>query len=226
MLLYSCTERSQTDTRWRNEPGAQLHLLVDYVDYILPLHSVILQIPPDSSTAMMRTNFYLRLTLDLFERCIAYPLARSGSKSPRRDEEDQTLNSLLNCLIQFDEGWFAILTSRIWDAKKSTAVFANTPRAGRREDLDVTTRTVLHSAILSGIGAVDEWLCEHLDLERADIRERFGEIFWKTLEILEGVEEGTERFATAEARSGIPDVSEMEVDEDPDPGMFHGFDDL
>jgi hypothetical protein len=208
----------------RNEPGARLHFLVDYIDYILSLHSFILQLPPDPSTTAMRTNFYLKLTLDLFERCIAYPLAQSGGTSPRRNEEDQSLDSLLDCFIQFDEGWFAILTSRAWDTNQNTAVLTNTPRAGWRGDLDVTTRTVLHSTILSGMGAVDRWLCDHLDLERADIREKFGETFWKTLEILEGVEEGTEEFADSE--SGIPSVSEMEVDEEPDPGMFHGFDDL
>jgi len=210
----------------RNESGAQLRLLVDYISYITALHSFILQIPPNPSTSTMRTNFYLRLTLDLFERCITYPLARSGVAPPRRDEEDQSLDRLLNCFTQFDEGWFTILTSRSWDTKKNTAVLTDTPGTRGREDSDVTTRTVLHSAILNGMGAADEWLGDHLDLERAHIREKFGETFWKTLEILEGVEEGTEEFATADSEFGIPSVSEMEVDERSDPGMFHGFDDL
>lgn len=210
----------------RNEPGAKLRLLVDYTDYILPLHSFILQLPPNPSTTAMRTNFYLRLTLDLFERCITYPLAQSGGASHQRSEEDHSLSSLLGCLLQIDEGWFAILTSRAWDTKKNTAVLTSTARAGRRGDLDSTTRTVLHSAILSGMGAIDKWLRDHLDLERADVREKFGETFWKTLEILEGVEEGTEEFAEADSESEIPSVSEMEIDGEPDPGMFHGFDDL
>jgi len=162
----------------------------------------------------MRANFYLRLTLDLFERCITYPLSQPGDTSLQRKEEDQSLDSLLNCFIQFDEGWFAILTSRAWDNKGNSAVPANTPR-GRREFLDVTARTVLHSTILSGMGGVDEWLCDHLDLERAGVRERFRETFWKTLEILEGVEEGTEGFDQGDSESGIPSVSEMEDDEEP-----------
>jgi len=210
----------------RNEPEAQLGLLVDYISNITALHSFILQIHPNPSTSAMRTNFYLRLTLDLFERCITYPLAYSGVTPPRRDEEDQSLDRLLNCFTQFDEGWFTILTSRSWDTKKNTAVLTDTPGIGGRENFDVTTRTVLHSAILNGMGAVDEWLCDHLDLERAHIREKFGETFWKTLEILEGVEEGTEEFATADSEFGVPSVSEMEVDERSGPGMFRGFDDL
>lgn len=176
----------------------------------------------------MRSSFYLRLTLDLFERCITYPLFPPGDKSPSQEQDDKTIARFLDCLVQFDEGWLAILTSRTWDSKLHKPVPPEQPRpsATVAQALDSTTKTVLHSAILSGTGAIDDWLCEHPEVQ-ASTREKFSESFWKALEVLEGVEEGEEEFADSDLELGIPSISgEMDVDDDADPGMFHGFDDL
>lgn len=204
----------------RHEEGAQLNTIFDYLDYIAPIHTFILQIPPASESTSMRSSFCLRLTLELFEHATSYPLPVEEDL----ERHTEALGRLHRCLGQFDEGWFAILTSRAWDAKRNTslvppATLLSVPI------LDITTRTVLHSAILSGLGAVDDWLCDHLSEERYDIREKFSEVFGKTMVVLEGAEEGVEEFGDddIELEGGGRGI---EVDEELDIGMFHGFDDL
>lgn len=174
----------------------------------------------------MRSSFYLRLTIDLFDRSITYPAKQSGPQSPNGEQDNAILNRLLKCFIQFDEGWFAILTSRQWNPKENIAITNNTPGGAKSDTLDITTKTILHSTILSGMNAVDDWLFEQPDLERSEIREKFGEAFWKTLEVLEGDEEGTEEFTRLDSEIEASSVSGMDVDDDVDPGMFYGFDDL
>lgn len=210
----------------RHEVDAKLATMLDYLDFIYPMHTFILQIPPTSATSTMRSSFYLRLTIDLFDRSITYPVKESGPQSPNGEHENAILNRLLKCFLQFDEGWFAILTSRQWNPKENIAITNNTPGGVKSETLDITTKTILHSTILSGMNAVDDWLFEQPDLERSEIREKFGEAFWKTLEVLEGDEEGTEEFSRRDSEMETSSVGDMDVDDDMDPGMFHGFDDL
>lgn len=155
-----------------------------------------------------------------------FPVKTPNHQSPNKQHEEALLNRLLRTLIQFDEGWFAILTFCQWNVKEDIAIVNNTPGAHKTGILDVTTRTILHSTIMSGMGAIDDWLCDQLDLERSEIRERFGEAFWKTLEVLEGDEEGTEEFNRLDSDFASMSESGMDMDEDADPGMFHGFDDL
>ena len=91
--------------------------------------------------------------------------------------------------------------------------------------LSETEKTVLHSALINGKAAVDDWLEDDVHLEDRNLKEKFYESFWKTLEILEGDEDG-EVLRNA-LRLTHPEDITMEVgDMEMDPGMFHGFDDL
>ncbi|KAF8319373.1 hypothetical protein DL93DRAFT_2075010 [Clavulina sp. PMI_390] len=198
------------------------------------MHSFILQIPPHPSSTTMRSSFYLRLTLDVFDRAITYPVRPAGAHSSETLDPDELalLEDLLKFFIVMDEGWYAILTFRSWNSSEDTPIVDGTPSNSNSfmgsRSVDTTTRTVLHSAILSGTTEVDNWLYDDLGLQRAEIREKFGEAFWKTLEVLEGVEEGTEAFTPLPTVDEVelPNISGIDLDDDADPGMFHGFDDL
>jgi hypothetical protein len=90
-------------------------------------------------------------------------------------------------------------------------------------------RTILHSTLTSGEAIIDEWLLSQDASISADVRERFGECFWGTLELLEGAEEGVDMGPDLEIRQGV-DEAELEFEdkemEKVDLGMFHGFDEL
>ena len=208
----------------------------------MPIHSVILQIPPTSSSASLRSQFFLRLTIDIFDRCIAYHHSLGAARSPPKELHDEVLK-LLECFSLFDDGWVAIISSQYWDVDNKKPLGENSGDIVSRErelfdiagvqkssnngvKLSETEKTLLHSELINGKAGVDDWLEDDVHLKDGSLREKFYESFWKTLELLEGDEDrellGGEVHLTHPEEANTMEVDDMDVD----PGMFHGFDDL
>ncbi|KAF8343792.1 uncharacterized protein EI90DRAFT_4715 [Cantharellus anzutake] len=147
------------DAEWikRQKPGARLTTLSAYVDMIMPVHSVILQIPPTPSSTSIRFQFFLRLTIDIFDRSTMYHHSPDVARSPS-DEQHEELLKLVDCFCLFDEGWVAILSSQYWDIdkKKPLEYEPGTQKNNSRTGLSETEKSMLQSTLINGKAAVDD----------------------------------------------------------------------
>lgn len=162
----------------------------------------------------------------------------------QHDDAIHDLKHLLESFALFDEGWLAILLARRWDAQAGHGIVgtAQSLQSDEREEekeravragISETMKSIVRSTVVSGRATVDDWF-EHLAGERGivvggDIREGFAEMFWKTLDVLEGddEEDDWESVRDEDEDTHIHAEDGMDVDfSEGDPGMFHGFDDL
>lgn len=194
---------------------------------------MILQTPPSSNA--LRFSFFLRLTIELFEFVTTYPI--TSTPAHRGHPADRTIQSatdsaahspldeLLHVLALFDEGWLAILSLQAWDIHSSKGI--PTPYNPRPlAPISETDKTLLHSTLNNGGQELEEWVLSNERDIAVDIKEKVGEAFWRTMELLEGVEEGNEGLESIQHGVNGLELDREADDIDADPGIFHGFDDL
>jgi len=171
----------------RSEPSlSKLPTLSAYLDAMQHLLAFILQIPPIDPSTSLRTAFLLRLTNDVMTSVPGYP--------PEMDD----LQQLLDFLDDLDEAWLAVLSSQVWDPLSGAGVDLVVPvemvepdRPIRSTPVSQTERTRLHSLLVTGTEALEEWLSKldtalpgedyQLALERAGLMEEFDDLFAKSL---------------------------------------------
>lgn len=146
-------------------------------------------------------------------------------KTATLPKTNPVFDELLHTFALFDEGWLAILGLQAWDIHTNKGIPSPyNPRLAAL--ISETDKTLLHSTLINGEQTVEDWLLSNDSDIAADLREKFAESFWRTMELLEGAEEGVEGLESIQ--HGINELElHREVEEiEADPGLFHGFDDL
>lgn len=126
----------------------------------------------------------------------------------------------------FDEGWLAVLNLEAWDIHTQKGIPKQYNPIPGASLISETDRTLLHNTLVHGEQEIEDWVITNEPNTSVEVREKLSESFWRTLELLEGVEEGVEGLESI--RNGVNELAlDRETDDiEADPGLFHGFDDL
>ncbi|THH21458.1 hypothetical protein EW146_g101 [Bondarzewia mesenterica] len=175
----------------RSDPSSTLRTLSSYLQAAQPLLALILQIPPLDPSTSLRTTFLLRLTNDVMHAIPGYA------------PDAATLPQLLAWLDVLDKGWLAVLRAQAWDpvAHEGVDLDLDLPEDAdapprRSTPVNQTERARLHSLLVMGTGAMEEWL-EKLNtegddyeaLERLGLQQGFDQLFFRCLAEMGGLSE-------------------------------------
>ncbi|QRW15327.1 hypothetical protein RhiLY_14326 [Ceratobasidium sp. AG-Ba] len=178
----------------RNEPDAAYGTLSAYLTAASSLVNMILLIPPEESSASIRTSWLLRVTGDIFEDVPAYSLGSQPGPAlettPHEEGELQppqpvlteeglaTLDQVFQLFEKLDEGWCAVIRNERWDPALNHGIFAQASAPGDHASggpgvyFSVTDRTRLRSIIVSGKDEFDDWLAEQGGASHYEVSER------------------------------------------------------
>jgi hypothetical protein len=171
---------------YRHEPESKLPTLQAYLLEMRTLLSLTLQIPPVALSGMLRTSLLLRLTGTVLDDIVGY----------RPDVAD--LIPLLQWLDMLDRGWLSVLCRRAWDPVRGSVDLPEELELLTRTPLPTQTdRTRVHSLLVTGIGALENWMegknedeedsLVH-DMRRLGYQSAFDELFHRTLTKLRELE--------------------------------------
>ena len=148
------------------------------------LLTLTLQIPPVALSGMLRTSLLLRLTGTVLDDIVGY----------LPDVAD--LIPLLQWLDMLDRGWLSVLCRHAWDPMRGGVELPE--ELLRRTPLPTQTdRTRVHSLLVTGISALENWMegknedeednLVH-DMRRLGYQSTFDELFHRTLTKLHELE--------------------------------------
>ncbi|KAF8610748.1 hypothetical protein BDV93DRAFT_601713 [Ceratobasidium sp. AG-I] len=213
-LETKCLELTQ-GVRKRNEPDSPYNTLSAYVAAASSLVTMVLLIPPTSSSASIRTSWLLRITGDILEDVPAYSLGTKPDPTPNipdpTEDEDEdefgppalvlsdeglaTLEEVFQLLEKLDEGWCAVIRNERWDSALNHGIFAQSSDSAAADDqsagdstgaVSVTDSTRLRSLIISGKDEFDDWLAEQGGGGNFEVSERSIRVMSHTLRELGG----------------------------------------
>jgi hypothetical protein len=172
------------DDIYRHEPESNLPTLQAYLLAMRTLLSLTLQIPPVSLSGMLRTSLLLRLTGTVLDDIVGY----------HPDVAD--LIPLLQWLDMLDHGWLSVLCRHAWDPIRGGVEIPE--ELLKRTPLPTQTDcTRVHSLLVTGIGALENWMegkneneednLVH-DMRRLGYQSTFDELFHRTLTKLRELE--------------------------------------
>ncbi|KAI9452667.1 hypothetical protein F5148DRAFT_1003185 [Russula earlei] len=194
----------------RHQPGSNLPTLGAYLLVTRPLLTVTLQVPPIAQSGMLRTSLLLRLTGTVMEDVFGY--------SPH----DTDLTLLLEWLDILDRGWLTVLSRSVWDPARGEGLEVPEKSLDKCPPPTQTDNTRIHSLLITGISALDNWMKENgVDEDKIrDMRDlgyqiHLDELFHRTLTRLHELQQDNdddEEELLARLPSWSPAEENLDVD--------------
>ncbi|KAI0294674.1 hypothetical protein B0F90DRAFT_1940329 [Multifurca ochricompacta] len=184
----------------RHEPGSKLATLRTYLEAMRVLLTLTLQVPPISTSGMLRISLLLRLTGTVIEDTSGYA------------PDSVDLAPLLEWLDLLDRGWLSVLCMQGWDPARGEGVDLPPHLLERAPPPTQTDCTRIHSLLVTGTSTLEDWMegkrkdeVENLvhDMRRLGYQSSFDELFHRTFTKLRelGPDEGRDE---EELLAGLP----------------------